>query len=581
MRWIANLKMRGKLMLGCGMVGVIIIAMVALGGLGIRSVRESLRIVYEDYTVAAIDLADLATNLLQYRNGILVAIDVTDRAEYEHRQGELQALKLAMLKSLEQYAATVLRVSKGGRDEREDLAALRETLGAYLTAADITITLCRESVQTTSPEAAAALRSKARANAQQNAGPKLLNAVAGLDRLLATVRDVARDMNDEGGATASRSLWLLGVGGALAVALGLSLGWLLARSITRALACVVRQAQQAAAGDLTVRVALDSQDELGEMGRALNSMMQRFETTISEVQQAAERTAAAAQQLAAGSKQLSHGAQEQAVALEESAASLEEMTGTVKQNADNAKQATQAATGTKHQAEAGGEVVIGAVIAMQAITASSKRIAAIITTIDEIAFQTNLLALNAAVEAARAGDQGRGFAVVAAEVRALAQRSAAASREITSLITDSVTKVEDGAKHVNQAGAALTAIVTGAKQVADLIAEISAASGEQAQGIEQVNRAVGQMDAATQQSASQTEELTGTAQSLAAEASKLQGLVDQFIRAESQAVPAPTAVSTGRKVVPLTAKRRGRSLVARPGAVATGTDGAHGHFADF
>ena len=276
------------------------------------------------------------------------------------------------------------------------------------------------------------------------------------------------------------------------------------------------------------------------------------------------------------------------------------MTATVKQNADNAKQANQMATGAKGQAEQGGTVVTQAVDAMAAITASSKQIAAIITTIDEIAFQTNLLALNAAVEAARAGEQGRGFAVVASEVRALAQRSAAASKEIKGLITDSVAKVEDGAQLVNQAGTTLTGIVAQVKKTADLIAEITAASTEQSQGIEQVNKAVTQMDSVTQQNAAQTEALSSTAQALAAQAAELSIQVGQFklsaggrdelaagsrqqaARGEQQAAGSGQRAAhpkgTGR-VVPLA--RKSKAAVTPPAAVSAvpGTDG--GGFAEF
>jgi methyl-accepting chemotaxis protein len=252
------------------------------------------------------------------------------------------------------------------------------------------------------------------------------------------------------------------------------------------------------------------------------------------------------------------------------------MTGTVTQNADNAKQANAMATGAKTAAEQGGAVVQQAVTAMGAITASSKQIAAIITTIDEIAFQTNLLALNAAVEAARAGEQGRGFAVVASEVRALAQRSAAASKEIKTLITDSVQKVESGGQLVTQAGSTLTEIVAQVKKVADLIAEITAASQEQATGIAQVNKAVTQMDTVTQQNAAQTEELSGTAQGLAAQAEELQAQVAQFKLSGAAHSHQPSASSqkTG-KVIPLKAKTK----LPAPKAVsaATGTDG----FAEF
>ncbi|MCX5733436.1 MAG: methyl-accepting chemotaxis protein [candidate division NC10 bacterium] len=274
----------------------------------------------------------------------------------------------------------------------------------------------------------------------------------------------------------------------------------------------------------------------------------------------------------------------------------------MKQNADNARQANQMAVSAQDGAQQGGTIVKQAVASMEAITDSSKQIAAIITTIDEIAFQTNLLALNAAVEAARAGEQGRGFAVVASEVRALAQRSAGASKEIKALITDSVAKVEGGAKLVNQSGETLTEIVSGSRKVADLIAEISAASQEQSQGIEQVNKAVTQMDAVTQQNAAQTEELSGTAQnlaaqteelsataqSLAAQAEQLQAQVAKFTLADQghAHVAASAAAPVRAKVIPFKPKSpvRGKgshAAIPKPVPMATGTDGAQGGFEEF
>ena len=371
----------------------------------------------------------------------------------------------------------------------------------------------------------------------------------------------------------------------LAVAVGVGAAWLISKSISRPVLAMVTQVDAVAQGDLTRRMEANTQDELGQMGQALNAMLAKFETSMTQVQQTAQQTAAAAQQLAAGSAQLSSGAQEQASSLGETAASLEEMTGTITQSADNAKQANRMAMSAKGVAEAGGTVVREAVEAMQAITASSKQIAAIITTIDEIAFQTNLLALNAAVEAARAGEQGRGFAVVAQEVRALAQRSAAASKEITGLITNSVAKVESGGALVNRAGATLTEIVSQVKRVADLITEIAAASGEQAQGIEQVNKAVTQMDGVTQQNAAQTEELSSTAQHLAAQAAQLQEQVAQFqlgeAAAQSQGSALVSGVPSDRKVVPLRVKGQSSGRAPRPGRAAVGATGGQGGFAEF
>ncbi|MFN8588873.1 MAG: methyl-accepting chemotaxis protein [Burkholderiaceae bacterium] len=281
-------------------------------------------------------------------------------------------------------------------------------------------------------------------------------------------------------------------------------------------------------GDLTQRLDASSRDELGSIARAFNEFVEKIHDVIAHVRESASAVAQASKELTAASDTISAGAQEQASSLEETAASLEEITSTVRQNADNAQTANQLANNAREVAEKGGSVVSSAVSAMGEINASSRRIADIITTIDEIAFQTNLLALNAAVEAARAGEQGRGFAVVAAEVRSLAQRSATAAREIKGLIEDSVHKVESGAALVNRSGATLDEIVTAVKRVTDVVSEIAAASREQSVGIEQVNRAVTQMDQLTQSNAAQTEELSATAGHLSEQAAEVQGQVLRF-----------------------------------------------------
>ena len=323
-------------------------------------------------------------------------------------------------------------------------------------------------------------------------------------------------------------LSLIMIGGSLLLVALLS--FYVARTITEPLSRLVRAMHKAAEGDLTVSVSIDSRnrDEIAEAGGSLNILIDELNDNIKRVATAAEVVAVGAQELTDASEQLSASAQEQASSLEETAASMEEMTSTVKQSADNAMQADKLASESSEAANEG--VVMASSIrrSMDLIDASSKKIADIIGVIDEIAFQTNLLALNAAVEAARAGEHGRGFSVVASEVRNLAQRSATAAKEIKGLIQDSLEKVGDGAHLVGISGAKLEIISTKVKRVADLVAEISAASQEQASGIDQVNRAIMQMDTVTQSNAAQVEELSSTSQSLAGEADNLKTLVAHF-----------------------------------------------------
>jgi methyl-accepting chemotaxis protein len=283
-----------------------------------------------------------------------------------------------------------------------------------------------------------------------------------------------------------------------------------------------------AQGDFTVRLAKDYQGLFRELQDDLNATVARLTEVVGRIQLSSEQVRAAAREIAAGNEDLSRRTQEQAAAIEETASAMEQMTATVKHNADNAQQARQLVMSARESASAGGEVVTQAIEAMERINASAKRIAEIIGVIDEIAFQTNLLALNAAVEAARAGESGRGFAVVAQEVRHLASRSAQAAKEIKALIQDSVAKVDAGKKLVDASGQALAQIVEGVKKVADIVAEIAAASQEQASGIEQVNRAVVQMDETTQQNAALVEQSSAAAKAMAEQAAALSELVAFF-----------------------------------------------------
>ncbi len=317
-------------------------------------------------------------------------------------------------------------------------------------------------------------------------------------------------------------------------------GVLTTRSITHPLSEALKVAQTVAAGDLTSRIDVRSTNETGKLMQAMQDMNSSLVKTVGQVRSGTDTIATAAGQIAAGNLDLSARTEAQAGSLEETAASMEELTSTVKQNADNARQANQLAASASEVAAKGGAVVAQVVDTMHGINASSVKIADIIGVIDGIAFQTNILALNAAVEAARAGEQGRGFAVVASEVRNLAQRSAAAAREIKTLIGDSVDKVDAGSKLVGQAGATMDEIVASVKRVADIMTEITAASHEQSQGIAQVNQAIAQMDDATQQNAALVEQAAAASQSLQDQAGNLAQVVSVF-KLDGMQELAPTA----------------------------------------
>ncbi len=318
---------------------------------------------------------------------------------------------------------------------------------------------------------------------------------------------------------------------AVAVVVGVGIGLWIARSLARQLGAEPAEAaalaQGVAKGDLSAAITLREGDTTSIMA-ALKSMQDSLAQVVSNVRSNSESVATASAQIAQGNQELSQRTEEQASALEQTAASMEQLGATVKQNADNAKQANQLAQAASSVAVQGGDVVGQVVDTMKIINDSSRKIADIISVIDGIAFQTNILALNAAVEAARAGEQGRGFAVVASEVRNLAGRSAEAAKEIKSLITASVERVEQGSALVDRAGVTMTEVVGSIKRVTDIMGEIAAASIEQSAGVSQVGEAVGQMDQVTQQNAALVEESAAAAESLKQQAHQLVQLVAVF-----------------------------------------------------
>ncbi|MDE2161018.1 MAG: MCP four helix bundle domain-containing protein, partial [Burkholderiales bacterium] len=321
--------------------------------------------------------------------------------------------------------------------------------------------------------------------------------------------------------------------GAVVLALGAAMAWMLSRSITAPLRDAVEETEAMAAGDLTRTISVDGDDETSQVRRSLARLQDSMRKLIGDVRSGSDSMSTASQQIASGNQDLSSRTEQTASSLQQAASSLEELTGTVRQTADAARTANQLAASASTVAQRGGEVVGQVVSTMDEINASSKKIADIIGTIDGIAFQTNILALNAAVEAARAGEQGRGFAVVASEVRSLAQRSAEAAREIKSLIGASVEKVESGSRLVADAGSTMTEIVASVHRVSDIIGEISAAAGEQSAGIGSVNNSVAQLDQATQQNAALVEQSAAAAESLQEQSRQLAGVVANYRVLES------------------------------------------------
>ncbi|HEU4620677.1 MAG TPA: methyl-accepting chemotaxis protein [Burkholderiaceae bacterium] len=512
MSLLTNLKIGPRLVLGFLIVMTLMAIPLAASVLGLRNLDDQLRLIRND-RYAKIHLVNEAADHINLqarstRNALLMDA-VADR----NAQLEIVDKTHSQLQEVYAKIEQLVKTDEGKRM----YAALQEKRAPYIRELEAFMTTVR-----------AGDLAAAKKQLLDKVRPLQLEYMKALDAFTEHEEKLMDSTVTDADALVFRTMGI--AAGALALALVVAglIAWGTTHSVTSPVNHALDMVNRVANGDLTGNLNSDKRDELGDLTRGLGRMTESLRRLIDEVRNGVEAVSGASNEIAVGNMDLSSRTEQQASSLQETASSMEQLSSTVKNNADTARQANQLAASASQVAEKGGSVVDQVVNTMGEISGASKKIAEIIGVIDGIAFQTNILALNAAVEAARAGEQGRGFAVVAGEVRNLAQRSAEAAKEIKSLISESVGRVETGSQLVGEAGQVMTEIVTSVRRVTDLIGEITSATLEQSSGIEQVNQAVTQLDQTTQQNAALVEQSAAAAQSLKDQAAALNQAISQF-----------------------------------------------------
>jgi len=559
----SNMKVGTKLISGFSFVAVVGAIVACIGIVSMSKLNSAAESMYQEDLLGVSYIKEANINLIYAGRSRTTFLAATSAEERARIKGDVNKY----LDAMDDYLAKArpLFVTERGKQLLNDYVApaneYRRVIAAALDATD------KEPLVQRSEETN---RAHLLARAQADDLDKQLDALTELKETLAAgkAHDTAQLYHF------SLTLMIALVLGSLVA--GLALGVLITRALTRQLggepAEVAQVAGKIANGDLTVDVDLRHNDNRSVLF-AMKSMRDSLGGIVGQVRSGTDTIATASAQIASGTQDLSARTEQQAGALEETASSMEELTSTVKANADHARQANELARSASTVAQKGGAVVEEVIGTMGAINASSSKIADIIGVIDGIAFQTNILALNAAVEAARAGEQGRGFAVVASEVRTLAQRSATAAKEIKQLIDESVDKVGAGARQVDEAGVTMREIVTSIQRVADIMADIQAASGEQTTGIEQINQAIVQMDQVTQQNAALVEESAAASEAMQDQARKLAEIVSVFrVEQGTKAIVVAPAMRAAPKITPKPAPKLPKPAARKVSVKESATD---------